>query len=51
MWARAFNYAAGEIEERIWPDSDPDKHIKTYTINLAPLAAVGYMCKAWTWKD
>jgi phage FluMu gp28-like protein len=32
MWARAFNYAAGEIEEGIWPDSDPDKHIKTYTI-------------------
>lgn len=32
MWARAFNYAAGEIEEGIWPDEDPDKHIKTYTI-------------------
>lgn len=32
MWARAFDYAAGEIEEGIWPDSDPDKHIKTYTI-------------------
>lgn len=34
MWARAFNYAAGEIEEGIWPDSDPDKHIKTYTITF-----------------
>ena len=32
MWARAFNYAAGEIEEGIWPDEDPDKNIKTYTI-------------------
>ncbi|WP_221621177.1 hypothetical protein [Halomonas sp. YLB-10] len=32
MWARAFDYAAGEIEEGIWPDEDPDKHIKTYTI-------------------
>jgi phage FluMu gp28-like protein len=34
MWARAFNYAAGEIEEGIWPESDPDKHIKTYTITF-----------------
>ncbi|WP_264194086.1 hypothetical protein [Pseudomonas sp. L5B5] len=32
MWSRAFNYAAGEIEEGIWPDEDPDKHIKTFTI-------------------
>ncbi|USS56993.1 hypothetical protein [Pseudomonas kermanshahensis] len=32
MWARVYNYAAGEIEEGIWPDEDPDKHIKTYTI-------------------
>jgi len=32
MWARAFNYAAEEVEEGIWPDSDPDKYIKTYTI-------------------
>lgn len=34
MWARAFNYAAGEIEEGIWPDEDPDKHIKTFTITF-----------------
>lgn len=34
MWARAFNYAAGEVEEGIWPDEDPDKHIKTYTITF-----------------
>lgn len=34
MWARVFDYAAGEIEEGIWPDSDPDKHIKTYTIGF-----------------
>ncbi|MCS5516197.1 hypothetical protein NWF32_17155 [Pseudomonas qingdaonensis] len=32
MWARAFDYAAGEIEEGIWPDEDQEKHIKTYTI-------------------
>ncbi|MBO2925121.1 hypothetical protein J5H75_25955, partial [Pseudomonas asiatica] len=32
MWARAFDYAAGEIEEGIWPDEDKEKHIKTYTI-------------------
>ncbi|WP_252858448.1 hypothetical protein [Pseudomonas nitroreducens] len=32
MWARAFNYAAGEIEQGIWEDEDPDKHIKTFTI-------------------
>lgn len=34
MWARAFDYAAGEIEEGIWPDENPDKHIKTYTIGF-----------------
>lgn len=34
LWARAFDYAAGEIEEGIWPDEDPDKHIKTYTITF-----------------
>jgi phage FluMu gp28-like protein len=34
MWSRAFNYAAGEIEEGIWPDEDPDKHIKTFTITF-----------------
>jgi len=34
MWARAFNYAASEIEEGIWVDDDPDKHIKTYTIRF-----------------
>lgn len=34
MWARAFDYAAGEIEEGIWPDEDPDKNIKTYTITF-----------------
>ncbi|MDU4253910.1 MULTISPECIES: hypothetical protein [unclassified Pseudomonas] len=34
MWARAFNYAAGEIEQGIWEDEDPDKHIKTFTISF-----------------
>lgn len=34
MWARAFNYAAAEIEEGFWDDSDDDKHIKTYTIRF-----------------
>ena len=33
MWARAFNHAAGEIEEGIWDDeADVDRNIKTFTI-------------------
>lgn len=35
MWARAFNYAAGEIEDGFWDGEDEaDKHIKTYTIRF-----------------
>lgn len=34
MWARAFNRAAGEIEEGLWEGEDDDKHIKTYTIRF-----------------
>lgn len=35
MWARAFNYAAGEIEEGFWDgEDDADKNIKTYTIKF-----------------
>lgn len=35
MWARAFDYAASEIEEGIWPDeADRDKNIKTFTIQF-----------------
>ena len=35
MWARVFNYAAGEIEEGFWDsEDDADKHIKTYTIRF-----------------
>lgn len=34
LWARAFNYAAGEIEEGIWDDDDADKHIKTFSISF-----------------
>ncbi len=35
MWARAFDYAAGEIEEGIWDDeADRDKDIKTFTIRF-----------------
>jgi len=34
MWARAFNRAAGEIEEGLWDGEDDDKHIKTYTIRF-----------------
>ncbi|WP_256604793.1 hypothetical protein [Pseudomonas sp. 57B-090624] len=34
MWARAFDYAAGEVEEGIWPDETADKNIKTYTITF-----------------
>lgn len=35
MWARVFNYAAGEIEEGFWDgDDETDKNIKTYTIKF-----------------
>ncbi|MBK0413620.1 hypothetical protein JD974_04295 [Chromobacterium haemolyticum] len=35
MWARVFNYAAGEVEEGFWDgEDDADKHIKTYTIRF-----------------
>jgi len=34
MWARAFNYVAGEIEEGLWEEADDEKHIKTYTIRF-----------------
>ncbi|MEM7399297.1 MAG: hypothetical protein AAF354_10175, partial [Pseudomonadota bacterium] len=34
MWARAFNHAAGEIEEGLWDDGEDDRHIKTYTIRF-----------------
>lgn len=35
MWARAFNYAAGEIEEGMWDgEDDADRHIKTFTIKF-----------------
>lgn len=35
MWARMFNYAAGEIEEGLWDGEDEaDKAIKTYTIRF-----------------
>jgi len=35
MWARAFNYAAGEIEAGFWDGEDEtDKNIKTYTIKF-----------------
>lgn len=35
MWARVFNYAAGEIEESIWDSEEAaDKAIKTFTIKF-----------------
>lgn len=34
MWAKAFNRAAGEIEEGFWEEADEDKHIKTFTIRF-----------------
>ena len=34
MWARAFNYAASEIEEGLWDDDEDDKNIKTFTIRF-----------------
>ena len=33
MWAKAFNYAAGELEEGIWGEDD-DRHIKTYVVRF-----------------
>jgi phage FluMu gp28-like protein len=41
MWARAFNYAASEIEEGFWEEDEDDKHIKTYTIKFpTPVSAL-----------
>ncbi|WP_238377270.1 hypothetical protein [Vogesella sp. EB] len=35
MWCKAFDYAAGQVEEGIWDDeADRDKNIKTYTIRF-----------------
>jgi phage FluMu gp28-like protein len=34
MWAKAYNYAAGEIEEGLWAEDKEDRHIKTYTIRF-----------------
>ena len=34
MWAKAFNRAAGEIEEGFWDEAEEDRHIKTYTIRF-----------------
>lgn len=34
MWAKAFNYAAGLIEEGFWDEEEDDKHIKTFTIRF-----------------
>jgi len=34
MWARAFNHAAGEVEEGLWEEDQDDRHIKTYTIRF-----------------
>ncbi len=33
-WAKAFNYAAGQVEEGLWGEDEDDKHIKTYTIRF-----------------
>ncbi|UQA21827.1 hypothetical protein [Stenotrophomonas sp. NY11291] len=34
MWAKAFNYAAGLVEEGFWDEEEDDKHIKTFTIRF-----------------
>lgn len=34
MWAKAFNYAAGAIDEGFWDEDEDDKHIKTFTIRF-----------------
>ncbi len=33
-WAKAFNRAAGDIEEGLWDEDEDDKHIKTFTIRF-----------------
>lgn len=34
MWAKAFNHAAGAMEEGFWDEDEDDKHIRTYTIRF-----------------
>ena len=34
MWAKAFSYAASEIEEGIWDEGDEDENILRYTIRF-----------------
>ncbi|GGK08662.1 hypothetical protein [Luteimonas terricola] len=34
MWSKAFNHAAGAIEDGFWDEDEDDKHIKTYTIRF-----------------
>ena len=34
MWAKAFHYAAADVEEGIWEEDSEDKHIKTFTIRF-----------------
>jgi phage FluMu gp28-like protein len=34
MWAKAFNHAAGAMEDGFWDEDEDDKHIKTYTIRF-----------------
>ena len=34
MWAKAFNYAAGLVEEGFWDEEEDDKHIRTFTIRF-----------------
>lgn len=33
-WAKTFHCAASAIDEGIWGEDDPDRHIKTYTIRF-----------------
>lgn len=34
MWSKAFNRAAGEIEQGFWDEDEDDKHIKTFSIRF-----------------
>lgn len=34
MWAKAFNRAAGEIEDGFWDEDEDDRHIKTFSIRF-----------------
>lgn len=34
MWAKAFNRAAGEVQEGLWDEDQDDRHIRTFSIRF-----------------